>query len=175
MKGVLYKPEVSHSSPLPSLSPSKRKREDLKENISQEAQMRVRTLKKIQARALQAASVSGHVFSSSDFILQSSKGLFLIRDSFGGDLEPVTTVLSEEAIPVVASSSMCDINHLEGNWRELLVATKNGDIFSAMVDDDGHVTTLLRESHLDLDREVNEQVTAIFHGGLFDERSAFAL
>jgi hypothetical protein len=45
-------------------------------------------------------------------------------------------------------------------------ASKDGTVFSAMIDDDGHITTMLHENLISAEKSPNETVGAIFHAGM---------
>jgi hypothetical protein len=150
---------------LSSISPRKRKYEESGAGAST-VQLRLRQIKTVTSSALHNAR-TGFLFPTSDLLLQRGQGLVLVRDIMQlADLEDI--IVSEDnsthGIHAIIPS-MCALNHLEGNWRELVGASRHGDVFSAVLDDDGHITTLLHEDLICTEKSNNELVTTIFHAG----------
>lgn len=144
-------------------SPTKRKNVG-EDGTNDHPQMRLRQIRKIDPIFLKSVS-GGHLFSSGDLLYSNGSELVLLRDVVNdSSAEPV--VMRSDAGNILAHPNMCDMCHLEGNWRELLGASQDGSIFSAMIDDDGHISTILHENAVCKESASNELVTSIFHAGL---------
>lgn len=161
MRAVLHIDSRDHGSAPPESSPLKRKYDGTGGN---NAQMRLRLIKKVNSAGFLSAT-SGFLFSTSDMIVKKRSGLVLIRDVLNlSDPEDVCTI-SESDYGIEAVPNMCALNHLEGNWRELVGSSNEGHVFSAVMDDDGHITTVLHEDLISSEKSPNEIVTTIFHAG----------
>ena len=134
-------------------------------------QLRLRSIKHVHSNGITNAR-DGFLFPSGDMLLRKGSGLLLVRDVLHLTDPDEACVISEVDHGIQSIPSMCALNHLEGNWRELVGASRDGHVFSAVLDDDGHVTTLLHEDLIGAEKSPNELVTAIFHAGSF---TCFAL
>ena len=143
------------------VSPLKRKHDG---NGGINVQIRLRQIKKIESESLVTAR-GGFLFSSSDILLLQSSGLLLLRNIIDHSNPTDVTPISEHHHDIEVSDGMCALSHLEGNWRELVGASREGTVFSVVIDDDGHITTVLHENVIRAEKCTGEIVTAIYHAG----------
>lgn len=130
-----------------------------------QVQLRLRLIKNINCIGLLNAK-SGFLFPSGDVLLKSRPGVVLIRDVVNLAEQDDHSLISETDHGVESVPSMCALNNLEGGWRELVGASRDGRVFSAVIDDDGHTTTMLHEDLLGADKSPDDLVTAIYHAGM---------
>lgn len=158
MRAVL---QIAEQECQPS-SPLKRKLES--DRATGQMQLRLRRIKRVNSSALVNVN-KGFLFPTSDMLLQRGGGLVLVRDVMHMEDTEVVSLVSEDCGGIQIGPSMCALNHLEGNWRELVGASSDGHVFSAVIDDDGHITTMLHENLIRSEKSLSEHVTTIFHAG----------
>jgi hypothetical protein len=143
-------------------SPNKRKRADA-DLETEDLLIRISTVKTLEQKSVVGCK-SAHLFSSGDAAIVTSSGILLLNNVIHG-LDPLPKLISADDFGITVSPSLCSFNRLEDGWNELMGCTTSGQLFSAMIDQYGKITTVLRDCSASLDESRGEAVSALFHAG----------